>query len=254
MLRMILNVLGLAALAYVALCALLFLSQRSLIYFPQPAAPVPGASLVTVRATDAQVRATAFVRTGPKALIYFGGNAEDAGQNLPSLRAAFPEHALYAMNYRSFGPSSGQPSETALVADGLALFDLTRAQHSAVTVMGRSLGTGVAVQIAAAREVQRLILVTPYDSLLGLAQQHYPIIPVRWLLRDPFDSGQHAPRITVPTLILAAESDEVIPAASTALLHSRFKSGVAVMKVVPGTGHNTISESALYWGWLGEFQ
>jgi pimeloyl-ACP methyl ester carboxylesterase len=90
------------------------------------------------------------------------------------------------------------------------------------------------------------VLVTPYDSLQALAAQQFPMFPVRWLLRDKFESGLHAPRIAVPTLIVAAEHDEVIPRASTEQLHRRFAPGIATMKVVARTGHNTISGSPEY--------
>ncbi len=90
------------------------------------------------------------------------------------------------------------------------------------------------------------MLVTPYDSLLDLAARQFPYVPVRWLLRDRFESGRYAAGITAPTLLIAAENDEVIPRSSTDALHARFAAGVASLKVVPGTGHNTISESPEY--------
>ena len=104
----------------------------------------------------------------------------------------------------------------------------------------------MAVRLAAEKPVSRLVLVTPYDSLQELAAQQFPMFPVRWLLRDKFESGLHAPRIAVPTLIVAASDDEIIPLASTERLHRRFVTGVATMMVVPRTGHNSISEHPEY--------
>jgi len=132
------------------------------------------------------------------------------------------------------------------VADALALFDQVARRHGDVVVVGRSLGTGVAVQLASQRPVSRLVLVTPFDSLAGLAARQFPYFPVRWLLRDRYDSGQYAPRVTAPTLLLAAQHDEIVPAHSTALLLTRFKRGVATLRVIEGVGHNTISESSEY--------
>ena len=142
--------------------------------------------------------------------------------------------------------SSGKPTEPALVADALALFDRVHNEHSEVVLIGRSLGSGVAVQLAALRPVSRLVLVTPFDSLRELASQQFPYFPVRWLLSDKYESGSYAPRIKAPTLILAARQDDIIPARSTALLFSRFAQGVATMKVLEGAGHDSISESAAY--------
>jgi len=112
--------------------------------------------------------------------------------------------------------------------------------------VGRSLGTGVAVRLAAQRPVARLVLVTPYDSLQDLAAAQFPFFPVRWLLEDKYESGRYAPLVTAPTTIVAAERDEIIPRASTDQLHARFPSGVARFIVLPGTGHNTISNNPLY--------
>ncbi len=96
------------------------------------------------------------------------------------------------------------------------------------------------MQVASARPVARLVLVTPYASLVDLAAQRYPYIPVRWLMLDTFESSNYAPRVQAPTLLLAAEHDEVIPFASTEALLRRFRPGVAQLQVVPGVGHGSI--------------
>jgi pimeloyl-ACP methyl ester carboxylesterase len=180
------------------------------------------------------------------ALVYFGGNAEDVSYALPVLARAYPQHALYLLHYRGYGGSTGEPSERALFADALALFDDVHREHPNIVVVGRSLGSGVATYLASKRPVARLVLVTPYDSLEDVAVRHYPYLPVRWLLRDRFESSKYAPRITAPTLVIAAEHDEIIPRASTDALLARFRHGLAVFKVVTGTTHNTISESPEY--------
>ena len=180
------------------------------------------------------------------ALLYFGGNAEDVSLNMPDLSAAFPKRAIYLLHYRGYGGSSGQPSEVGLVADSIALFDRVHALHSNVLVVGRSLGSGIAVHLASVRPVERLVLITPYDSLVAVAAHQYPFVPVRWLLRDKFESWRYAPKVTAPTLVVAAEQDEVIPPDNTRLLETRFRRGVVSFKVIPGVGHNTISESSQY--------
>jgi uncharacterized protein len=119
--------------------------------------------------------------------------------------------------------------------------------HQNITVIGRSLGSGVAIRLASLRPVTRLVLVTPYDSLQDVAAQNYPYVPVRWLLRDKFESWRYAPDVVAPTRIIVAEQDEVIPRASTDRLRTRFKNGIVSYVVVPGVGHNTISNSSDYW-------
>lgn len=230
---------------YLGLCSILFINQRNLIYFPQPQSINSGTTL-TLSIEDAQVLVTTRERNGPKALLYFGGNAEDVSYSLPSLSNAFPDDAIYLLHYRGYGGSSGSPSEAALFADALALFDKVYAEHKNIVVVGRSLGSGVAIHLASVRPVARLVLVTPYDSLLEIAARQFPYFPVRWLMLDKFESWRYAERITVPTLIVAAEQNEVIPRANTEALYKRFRAGIASFKVVSGTGHNTISDNPEY--------
>lgn len=244
--RALVALMAVAALAYLAACAALFFLQRSMIYFPQPGSAAGAASSIELPVDQATLQVTVRALAGSKAAIYFGGNAEDVSVSLPELSAAFPDRAIFLMHYRGYGRSSGTPSEAALQQDALVLFDRVHGAHPDVVVIGRSLGSGIAVRLASQRPLERLVLVTPYDSLQDLAAAQFPMFPVRWLLADKFESGRYAPMVTAPTLIIAAEQDEVIPRASTDLLHARFVSGVAKFVVVPGTGHNTISASPLY--------
>lgn len=245
MTRTAIGVLVVAAFVYLGACAALFFFQRSLIYFPQPSSL--GSSLqIQLPVQGAELRISARPRAGPDALIYFGGNAEDVSANLPALSAAFPHHAIFLMHYRGYGGSSGAPSEQALQGDALRLFDKIHVDHPNVVVVGRSLGTGIAIRLAAQRPVSRLVLVTPYESFQDLAAAQFPLFPVSWLLTEKYESGRYAPLVTAPTTIVAAEHDEVIPRWSTDRLHARFTQGVARLVVLPGTGHNTISMNRLY--------
>ena len=164
-------------------------------------------------------------RPGAAAVLYFGGNAEDVSASLPQLAAAYPGHALYLMHYRGYGGSGGTPSEAALQADARALFDAVVKSHPDITLIGRSLGSGIAIDLAASRPARRLVLVTPYDSIENIAASQFRWLPVRLLLRDPYRSAAVAPRIAVPTVLVQAEFDTIIPAASTARLLAAFKPG-----------------------------
>ncbi|MDZ3827103.1 alpha/beta hydrolase [Pseudomonas monsensis] len=248
--RRLMSLVALIVALYLALCAALFVFQRSLIYFPRPAAVEAADARLKLSMPDADVWVTTRARAGPRAVIYFGGNAEDVSRNLPGFAEAFPDDALYFLHYRGFGGSGGSPSEEAIAKDALALFDQVYASHPQIAVVGRSLGSGVAVRLASQRPVQQLILVTPYNSLEEIAEQHYPWLPVKWLLRDRFESGRYAAHIRVPTLLLAASDDEVIARASTERLLDSFPKGVAVLKVVPDSGHNSISERREYLQWM----
>jgi pimeloyl-ACP methyl ester carboxylesterase len=241
-----LSIILLLAIAYAAACLALFLVQRSFIYFPPAQAAIQAPEVSAMTVPGAVIKVSERPRAGNKAIIYLGGNGEDVTASLPLLDAAFPDHALYLLHYRGYTGSTGTPSESALVADALLLFDRVAAAHPEVVLIGRSLGSGVAVQVAGLRPVHKLVLVTPFDSIAELAARQFPYFPVRWLLQDKYESWRHAPRVRAPTLVLAAEYDEVIPAWSTARLLSRFRSGVATQKVIRGAGHNSISAGAAY--------
>ena len=235
-----------AGAAYVLACVALYLLQRSLIFYPQPSRSGTPDSIVTFTVDGARLHATARPLATPDAVLYFGGNAEDVSGSLPTLAQAFPAHALYLLHYRGYGDSTGKPSEAAVFADALAVFDQLRVKHPNLTVIGRSLGSGVALHLASLRPVQRLVLVTPYDSIAELAAQQFPMFPVRLLLTDKFESWRYAPQVTAPTTLIAASDDEVIPLGSSRQLLARFKPGVARYVVIPGTGHNTISGEPAY--------
>ena len=244
--KLLLALLGFVLAVYAVLCAGLYLKQRTLMYYPQRAAPGAEASMHALAGTDAGIRISVRESDGPEALVYFGGNAEDVSRNLPEFAAAFPTHAIYLLHYRGYGGSAGEPTEAGLVKDALALFDLVHKKHGRVTVIGRSLGSGLAMRVASQRKVARLVLVTPYDSLQDIAADLYPWMPVRWLLVDKYESWRYAPKVSAPTLLLEAERDDVIPRASTRKLLSRFPQGVARLEVVVGADHNSIAQSDRY--------
>jgi pimeloyl-ACP methyl ester carboxylesterase len=246
MTRSLIGVVLLAAALYLGLCLALFLFQRSLIYFPQPRAIGGPERLLMLPVTDQKIAVTVRPLASAKALIYFGGNAEDVSRSLPSFAEAFPDHALYLLHYRGFGDSTGKPTEEDIQHDAVALFDKVRALHAEVALVGRSLGSGVAIRLASQRPAARLVLVTPYNSILELGQRQFPIFPVRWMLHDKYESWRYAPAIAVPTLVIAAEHDEVIPRWSTEKLIGQFRPGVARVEVIAGTGHNDIGESPEY--------
>ena len=231
---------------YAALCIAMYFFQRSLIYYPQPRSVTAPESMFKLAVDGAELVVTVRRRDGPKAIVYFGGNGEDVSQNLEDYSKAFPDYALYLMHYRGYGGSTGRPTEKANVADGIALLDKVRAAHSDIAIFGRSLGSGVAIQVASHALPRRLVLITPYDSIVEIGAHMYPWLPVRWLAVDTYESGRFAPRLEVPTTIIAAENDEQIPHASTTKLLARFPPGMATMTVIEGVGHNNLGDNKKY--------
>ncbi|MCY1210353.1 hypothetical protein D9M68_314860 [compost metagenome] len=244
--RSLVGVVLVALALYLGVGVLLLVFQRSLIYFPQPRAIGGPDRQLMLPVTDEQIVVTVRPLASSRALIYFGGNAEDVSRSLPDFAEAFPDHALYLLHYRGFGDSTGKPTEEAIQHDALALFDKVHALHSDVAVVGRSLGSGVAIRLASQRPVAHLVLVTPYNSVLELAQRQFPIYPVRWMLQDKYESWRYAPAITAPTLLIVAGHDEVIPRWSSEKLFARFHPGVARWEVIDDAGHNDIGGQPKY--------
>lgn len=245
--RTVLTVVVVVVTCYALLCLLLFIFQRSLLYFPQPRSVSTPGSKITLKADDADLVVSVVARSGSKALVYFGGNAEDVSLSLATFGQAFPDHAIFMLHYRGYGGSSGRPTEEANHRDAALLLAKVRSSFSHVTVIGRSLGSGVALRLAARAQVERVVLVTPYDSIANLAAAAYPFVPARHLLLDRYDSVKDAPGVRTPTTIVVAEYDEVIPRSSTENLARHFAPGVARVVVVRGTGHNTIQGSTDYF-------
>jgi pimeloyl-ACP methyl ester carboxylesterase len=222
---------------YAFACLMLYATQRNLIFFPVPRTNTTAPTLA-LKADVGDVLVSTRVVEGRRAVIYFGGNAEDVSQTVPDLAVAFPGRAIYALHYRGYGGSAGSPGEAGIVADALALFDRVHAAHDDIVLVGRSLGSGPAVQVAGARPATGLVLVTPYDSLADVGAAHYPLFPVRWLARDRFDSVGIAPTLTLPTTIIAAGRDPVVPMANTRRLEAAFRPGVARFVLLPREDHN----------------
>lgn len=212
-------------------------------------------------------------------LIYFGGNAEEVtglltacgpgpaarrgelppgGTGRPADRYAIdhlPGWGLLLVNYRGYGLSGGQPSEAALRADALVLYDWARRQPGVdgtrIVAWGRSLGAGMAVHLAAQRPVAGVVLVSPYDSMAAVAQGHYPLVPVRWLLRHPFEVMAQAAAARAPLLALAMAQDRVIPVAHSRRLVQGWGGPRRLIELVDGD-HNRPPQPA-YGEAIAEF-
>lgn len=239
--------------AYLAAGVYLYLNQRDYIYFPTPASASDVIDGFDLDSDGETLKILALNRDQEKAIIYFGGNAENVDYLASLMTQWFPAYAVYLVNYRGYGGSSGSPSEVALFQDALAVYDHVITRHSAVSIMGRSLGSGVAVFLAASREVEKLVLVTPYDSIQSIAQQTYPVFPISIMLKDKFDSLSRVDSVRAETLIVIAENDQIIPRENSERLAAAFRPEQAIMKILPGANHNSLASHPDYAGFLKEF-
>ena len=149
--------------------------------------------------------------------------------------------------YRCYGGNPGSPSEAGLYADGRAAMAFAAAQGikpDNVVLIGESLGTGVAVQMAVEQHVAALVLEAPYTSVADVAQTDFPVFPVWWLVRDRFDSAGKIARIGVPLFVVQGERDEVIPVRfGKALFAAAAEPKDALW--LPGAGHGAIGQYAI---------
>lgn len=242
----------------------MYWKQDELIFYPQPLdraglGDLPRSEAFDLDTADGTRLRGWFVRADAPApaplLIYFGGNAEEVSWVLPEVARVRGWSAL-VVNYRGYGASGGAPSERALFADALALYDRGIARpdvdRTRVVAMGRSLGTGVAVWLASQRPVAGTVLVSPYDSLIAIAQKVYPFLPVGLLLKHRFDSLSRASAIHAPLLALAASRDTLIPPASSRRLVQSW-GGPARLEILEGRDHNDIHGHPLYWTTISDF-
>ncbi|MBX2869903.1 MAG: lysophospholipase [Acidiferrobacterales bacterium] len=230
---------------YAAITAFMFFKQRSFLYFPTPELTHPyerfslsnqGESLEVIVINPGNRRA----------LLYFGGNGESVALNADIFSAAYTNTTLYLLNYRGYGGSSGSPSEDAIYSDAIALYDHIAGQYDDIFLMGRSLGSGVATYLAANRLITGIVLVTPYDSILNIAKQNYPLLPVGLLLKDRYESALRAKNLDTDILVLIAEFDEIIPRQNTDRLIDSFTQRRVTTRVFSNTSHNTVSNHPEY--------
>jgi fermentation-respiration switch protein FrsA (DUF1100 family) len=254
-----------AAVGYLGVMALVWLAQESLLFYPQPAVPRPAAPPgwriedVSIRTRDGKRLAGVLAMppvARPPLVIFFGGNAQEATAFAPSAAQTYGERAVLLVNYRGYGASEGRAGETALVGDGIELFDWAARRDdldpARIALHGVSLGTGVAVQVAAARPAKCVVLTSPYASTLDLAREMYPWLPVALLLRHPFDSAARAPALRMPALILMGSADTLIPPRHSERLASLW-GGPVERATFEGFGHNDIGVNPRYAGTIREF-
>jgi pimeloyl-ACP methyl ester carboxylesterase len=240
-------------LAYAALCLVLFIFQRQMIYFPTSEVSVEGVPHIVLDSGEARIKVWTLNPHQARAIIYFGGNAENVAYNVDDFRQMFPEHTVYLVNYRGYGGSSGSPNESALYADAVLAYDHFSKAHTSVAVMGRSVGSAVATYLASERDVRKLLLITPFDSAVSVGKRLYPFFPIGLILQDKLDSKSRAGRIGAKTMIVATKDDEIIPYAHTTALAEAFKKTHLQVVELREVGHNTIQLHPAYSKTVSEF-
>jgi len=208
--------------AYIALTAVVYVAQRSLMYFPDTAhvlpaaAGLPEAEEVPLTAADG-VRIAAWhvpPRDGKPVILYFHGNGGALRFRVTRFRRLIADGiGLVALEYRGYGGSGGNPSEQGLIADAQAAYHFAAAHYppQQLVLWGESLGSGVAIAVAAERPVSRVILEAPFTSAVALGARHYWYLPVRLLMKDQFRSDLRIGKVKAPLMIMHGVNDRVVP-------------------------------------------
>lgn len=242
--------LGVAA-AYVLVGLAGYFGQRKLMYFPDTARVQPaqaGLLNVSERALKTPDGANVIAwygkaQPGQPTLLYFHGNGGSLSDRAERIRRFMAEGwGVYMMTYRGFGGSTGSPTETSNVADArLAYGALVHegVAPASIIAYGESLGTGIATRVAAEREVAGLILESPFTSIVDIAAQAYPFLPVRLFLADRYETSRYIASVKVPLLILHGELDRIVPVAMGREL-ARLANEPKRLVVLPNGGHNNL--------------
>lgn len=174
-------------------------------------------------------------------VLGFAGNAWNSADAAAYLHDIYPEAHVVAFHYRGYAPSTGSPSAEALRADApLVLAEAQRRVKPKRSVLvGFSIGSGVAASLAAHKDVDGLILVTPFDSLKAVAQGYYPWLPVGLLFSEEMDAAGPLETSATPVAIIAAERDTLIPPRRTDALRGRVRN-LVFDRTIPGAGHNDL--------------
>jgi dienelactone hydrolase len=245
---------GIASMLWLGLTAAVAANQRRLVFNPtvkrevkSPRSSGHRTRSVVLRAADG-TRLCGWLMT-PRipsrhpAVVYFGGRSEEVSWVVRDAGKLFPDMAVLAVNYRGYGESHGDPAETHIVEDGCMLFDwmAARAHVDArrIAVVGRSLGSGVAVQVAKERPVHSVVLITPYDSILAIAKRKFRVMPIEYMLRHRFESIKYAPALKAPTYVLRAAIDDVVPHSHTDQLVAKLAQ-LCGDDIVPASDHMNI--------------
>jgi len=211
-----------AASGYFLFVTLLYVAQRSMLYHPVAAhilpaqANLPQAQEVVLATSDGEkVIAWHVPPRGDKpVVIYFPGNGEHIAWRVERDRALIADGiGVIALSYRGYGGSTGTPTEAGLHRDAEAAYAFAAARYrpDRIVLWGQSLGTGVAVKLAAEKPIGKLILEAPYSSAADVAAELFPYAPVRWLMKDQFHSDQWIGAVKAPILVMHGARDDVIP-------------------------------------------
>jgi fermentation-respiration switch protein FrsA (DUF1100 family) len=250
------SILLLVLIFYGGIVALLYFAQRSLQYFPErirtapAAAGLPQAEEVVLQTADGE-RVIAWhvpPREPDKPIVlYFHGNGASLRWRVDRFRDLIGDGSgLLALSYRGYGGSTGSPTEAGLMNDASAAYDFAAARYPAhkLVLWGESLGSGVAVPLAATKPIGCMILQSPFTSAADVGAARYWFVPVRLLMKDQFRSDRYIAKVTAPVLVLHGDRDDVVPIALGEQLYAMINAPKRFVRF-SGGGHNDLGLRAV---------
>jgi fermentation-respiration switch protein FrsA (DUF1100 family) len=234
----------------------MYVMQRTLV-FPKLAdhvtaadAGFPEAQKVALQTSDGERLVAWYVPPKPDKplFIYFHGNGDTLNWRVSRDRSLVADGSgLLAVSYRGYEGSTGSPSEDGMHLDAAAAYEFAIDHQIApdrIVLWGHSLGTGVAVRLAAERKIKALVLEAPYTSVADVAAMNYPLLPVRWLLKDQFRSDLLIGKVTAPVLVFHGDKDDTIPISFGRRLYSLIKAPKCFVHFPLG-GHGDLDDGAI---------
>jgi uncharacterized protein len=242
---------------YLGFAAILYVTQRSMMYFPEtihttPAqAGLPRAQEVTLTASDGVKSIVWHVppRGDRPVIIYFHGNGGALRFRVDRFSRLIADGiGLVALEYRGYGGSTDSPTEAGLIADGEAAYAFAASRYPVkeLVLWGESLGSGIAVPLAANNPVGRVILEAPFTSAAAVAGTRYWYLPVRLLMKDQFRSDAHIDKVTAPVLILHGARDAIVPFAMGEEVFAATKAPKHIVRFLDGGHEDLDAQGALH--------
>ena len=239
---------------YCGFVALLYVAQRRLQYFPERrrtvprAVGLPEAEEAVVDTADGERVIVWHVppRQGQPVFLYFHGNGGSLRWRDERFRALIADGSgLVALSYRGYGGSSGRPTEAGLLADAAAAYAFAIALYAPdrIVLWGESLGSALAVALAAEKPVGNLVLEAPFTSVADVAARHYWFVPVRLFMKDKFRSDLRAGKVTAPVLVVHGDEDTVVPITLGERLYAMIQAPKHFVRVAGG-GHSDLGARA----------
>ena len=258
--RVLIGIAAGSLLAYLTLAGALYFTQRSMIYpAPRASANLPAGYRRIVFETADGLTLAALYRppdAGKRVLVFFHGNGDGwDGAALANRLLAEAGYGVLLAEYRGYGANPGEPGEAGFYADGraaLAWLNAIGVRPNQIVLIGHSIGSGTATQLASEIKPAGLILISGFTDLPDVVASNLPWLPARWLMRDTYDNRSKLAAIKVPILLLHGTDDRLIPMTMAKAMHAANPTSRLVL--VPGFGHELAYQSAaqqIELDWLG---